>query len=216
MIPNQWLDYTSHNHDDIKDALSRCAYNPKSEDMFKVLELCNPELVKVIIVGLSPYPKLLDCSGIAFATPDKREYNDLPYSLKVLTWALYKEYNIDRNVEHPLDSRLLHWVKQGVLLYNIALTTIPNDPLSHVSLWHNFSKTLLTNLKQSNPDIIVWTLGSQAKNIIQGNYHSIHPAAMAYNKGLKFDSYFKQIGDDYYQLYSRPLDWFLKTEEIWD
>ena len=209
MIPNEWLDYVEHDNDYIKDELTDTLYNPKSEDIFKILELCKPELVKVIIVGLSPYPKLLDCSGIAFATPDKREYNDLPYSLKVLTWALYKEYGIDRNVSHPLDSRLLHWVNQGVMLYNIALTTLPNNPLSHVELWSKFSKTLLNNLKQSNPNIIVWTLGKQAQSIIKGEYHSIHPAAMAYNKGLTFNSYFKQIGDDYYKLYQRPLDWIL-------
>lgn len=209
MIPNEWLDYVEHDNDYIKDALTDTLYNPKSEDIFKILELCKPELVKVIIVGLSPYPKLLDCSGIAFATPDKREYNDLPYSLKVLTWALYKEYGIDRNVSHPLDSRLLHWVNQGVMLYNIALTTLPNNALSHVELWSKFSKTLLNNLKQSNPNIIVWTLGKQAQSIIKGEYHSIHPAAMAYNKGLTFNSYFKQIGDDYYKLYQRPLDWIL-------
>jgi len=196
-IPKSWLDYVPHENIQVD-------YN---DMVFRCLNL-NPELVKVVIVGLSPYPNLRDRSGLAFATPDKRTYNDLPFSLKVLTWKLYGEYGVRRD-SGLLDSRLLGWERQGILLYNVSLTCQPQQPLSDIQMWNNFSTSLLNNL---DDDVIIWTLGRHARETVKGDFHSVHPAALAYNKKLEFKSYFKQIASLYEQRFNRPLDWFLNVE----
>lgn len=203
MIPNQWLEYTLHEDIELEG-------NPHPDQVYRCLEMLDPQNVKVVIVGLSPYPNIKDCSGIAFATPTPRRYDDLPFSLKVMAWQLYKEYGIDR-YEGNLDSTLIGWVRQGVLLYNTALTCLPSNPTAHVQRWKKFSKTLLTNLKYThNP--IIWTLGKHAAETITGDFHSVHPAALAYNKNIKFTPYFKQIAELYKQRYDMPLDWLLQTD----
>ena len=199
MIPDHWLEYVPH--DDIV-----LEGNPHQQHVFRALQI-KPEQVKVVIVGLSPYPNIADCSGLAFATPTPRQYQYFPFSLKVLAWQLFKQYGIDRD-SGKLNSTLIDWERQGILLYNVALTCLPNQPLSHIDRWRKFSKTLLTNLKYThNP--IIWTLGKQARTTITGDFSSIHPAALAYNKSIPFKPYFKQIADLYYQRYEMPLDWFV-------
>jgi uracil-DNA glycosylase len=127
------------------DLLNRCL--PTRPDIFKAFELLHPQQVRVVLLGQDPYPNAADAMGLAFSSPAPR----LPASLR----NIFKELATDLKQPPPATGDLSHWVAQGVLLANTALT-VDQEGRSHFSYWAEFTRSWIQTLAGSHS--IVWIL----------------------------------------------------------
>jgi uracil-DNA glycosylase len=86
---------------------------------------------------------------------------------------------------------LEHWVKQGCLLINTALTVEKGTPLSHVGIWKNFSHNLLEYISDRTKNVAWLLLGKQAESfkfLTEKNGHrafiTSHPSPLSAQRKL--------------------------------
>lgn len=152
----------------------------------------HPDDVKVIIIGQDPYPGtytisgssnkhgnsnkpivLPEACGLSFSTDSSKT----PASLKNIYACLNRlGYPTPSN-----NNNLRPWVYQGVLMLNMALTTIIGTMKAHTDIWKPFTNALirsLTSYRSDKTDPLTFLLwGGDAKSIassIVGKHHIIH------------------------------------------
>lgn len=188
---------------------------PNKQDVFKAFTYCNPNILRVIMVGQDPYPQRGIATGLAFAN----NTSNISPSLKVIRDTI-NDYAKSRGDLMPIiDNSLISWANQGVLLLNSTLTVEENKPSSHSLLWRPFIKTFLRNMSLTRPDIIYVFFGKEAQSFIpylsDFLYNPIvlkenHPAyyartciPMDYTIFKEIDNYTKQMNNDTIQWYIR-------------
>lgn len=191
---------------------------PKYENIFKCFEYCDYNNLKVIILGMDPYPQLGVATGIAFANNIKDgESTSLSPSLKII-----KEACINYEVPHyftNFDPTLISWEKQGVLLLNSALTVETNKPGSHRMLWRPFIASFLSSLSISCCGIIYVLLGADAKSfkmyinskssiILEAN----HPSYYARLNKRMPSSLFEDINNEVQLRWNTKIKWYGEQE----
>ncbi len=121
LLPEQWQNLIDTSAlDQISHKLAG-EFIPRSSDIFKAFE-CDPNLIKIIILGQDPYPNPEHATGLAFSVPETT--NTLPASLKNIFLELKSDLGVDRK-----SGDLSDWAAQGVFLLNTCLTVLPNDSL---------------------------------------------------------------------------------------
>jgi len=158
---------------------------PSRENIFRALELVNPEAVRVVIVGQDPYPTPGNAHGLSFSVrPPAR----IPGSLI----TIFRE--LERSVTgwvRPSGGNLEPWAKQGVLLLNSILTVRARAPMSHAGMgWEDFTQAVLRYVQKRSPFVVFMLWGAKAittvKPLIETNRHLVmewsHPSMMAQNR----------------------------------
>lgn len=165
---------------------------PIYNNIFNCFTACNLSDLKVVILGMSPYPKLNKATGIAFGNKRETLDEDLSSSLQII-----KESVI--NYEIPQNSVIFgpsfeDWEKQGVLMLNCALTCKVGLPSSHLGLWRPFISKLIYNMSRYMTACVYVLFGEEAKTfepyISQYNYviKEKHPSYYARNhKKLRYN-----------------------------
>jgi uracil-DNA glycosylase len=157
---------------------------PKSEEIFKALELCSYEHTKVVILGQDPYHGDNEANGLAFSV---KEEVKMPPSLK----NIFKELESDIGIKRS-KSDLSDWAKQGVLLLNTVLTVEKDKPLSHRGIgWEEFTDCVIKKLANKKEPIVFILWGNNAKqkkHLINSNIHMIiestHPSPFSAHNGF--------------------------------
>lgn len=159
---------------------------PRLKYVFKALHLCQPQDVRILVLGQDPYPND-KATGIAFANAEDTAETDYSPSLDIL-----KESVINFSVPQghiTFDPTLETWERQGVLLLNAALTCLKGRPGSHSLLWRPFMAKLLKNLSAATTGIVFILLGNEAQafsKFIDNRFHHVltekHPAWYAKQK----------------------------------
>ena len=132
------------------------------------------------MIGQDPYPQPDVADGIAFSCSKKgKPEASLRYIFKALDTP-------------DADPNLKRWSDQGVLLLNTAMTVEVNNVGSHYDMWKPFMSSLLTEISNLRPDIIVVGLGKKAQEWLSyfpfGTKLEVsHPASAAYRKGGTWD-----------------------------
>jgi len=147
----------SNNGQQLKDFLKReKRVLPKASNIFRAFELTDPNTVRLVIVGMDPYPNpKAKPDGLAFSA------NYMTASLKKINEALDKQ--IGERITNP---RLDSWAKQGVLLLNSSLTVRPYKPGSHLDKgWERIIGSIVADLSMYVPPMCFMFWGSQAKLI---------------------------------------------------
>ena len=212
--------------DKIKQNLIPGTFLPSNApDIFKAFEMPLDD-VKVVILGLSPYPNINkytgrpNACGYAFALDsDRIPYEHWPASLKMIAHALDPQ---EESIETYFMPSLHMWREQGVLLLNCSLTCLQNDPTSHLSVWSDFTRILIDYIDNVRPGLIYYFMGNEAKsyqkyvvNLGAYIYTSAHPAYWARQidtlsaTELFADQQFSEIAKRYHWLYGERLDWLL-------
>lgn len=185
--------------------------NPELKDIFKAFNLCPYNTLKVVMLGLDPYPQKDVATGLLFG--NKKDTKVLSPSLEII-----KEAAIDYEINHNMiefDNSLIEWAKQGVLLLNSALTVEVNKTGSHLDIWRVFMTKFLFNLSNSDMNIIYVLFGKQAQsfepvinsktNIIFKDYHPSYYVRI----GKKMSSHiFHEISKLTEGLYGTPIQWY--------
>ena len=175
---------------------------PKTEDIFKALELTPFENIKVVILGQDPYHDEGQANGLAFSVNKDKK---IPPSLK----NIYKELNSDLGIPIPNHGDLSKWAKEGVLLLNSILTVEPHKPASHRSIgWEEYTDQIIKEINEKKEHIVFILWGKYAQD--KGKYideskhlviKSPHPSPFSARKGFfnskpfsKCNTYLKKNG----------------------
>lgn len=138
--------------------------------------------VKVVIVGQDPYPSADNADGYAFSV--RPEVSPLPASLV----NIFKELESDLGIPAPSNGNLERWSRQGVLLINRTLTTIPGESHSHQrSGWMEITEVIIREVASRGTVAILW--GGNAQ---QMSYYfedslvikSAHPSPLSAYRGF--------------------------------
>jgi len=173
---------------------------PKPDNIFKAFELCKYDNLKVIILGLDPYPGTVKyngenipyATGLSFANPPEAKVV-APSLMKVREAVIESGYLF-------LDQSLENWASQGVLMLNTALTIRKGETKSHAELWKPFTTSLITSLG-CEPGLIwvLWGKDAQEyeKCIDEATCYIIkaeHPVASSYQgRGWDYNQCFEKV-----------------------
>jgi len=186
---------------------------PRPKDIFKAFTLCSLKDLKVLILGMDPYPQKGIATGIAFANSSNTPESSFSPSLEVL-----RESVIDFTKPHGIvnfDQSLEKWERQGVLLLNSALSCQAGKPGSHALLWRPFMKSFLTKLSEYSPGTIYVLMGNMAQSLetyIDKRLNYIlkckHPAYYVRNKSRMPSDIWKQINKILMGQIGKAIEWF--------
>ena len=151
-----WSDNLNINFDFTSLSLSKSKskFYPDKSNIFKIFHLCPLNDIKVVILGMDPYYNGI-ANGIAFSV-DKN--TKIPGSLR----NIFKEIKNVYPEFKKTDGDLTNWVKQGVFLYNTALTVEHMKPGSHIKLWEQFTQNVIETIQQRD-NIIFCLWGKYAE-----------------------------------------------------
>lgn len=156
---------------------------PAKKNIFKAFKLCPYSKLRVVCLGLDPYPQPGVAQGILFGNSKDTPENLLSPSLKVI-----KECAINYEIPHgpiKFDNTLESWAEQGILLINSAFTCEVNKVGSHTNIWRPFTSKLIENISSRNNGLVFVLFGNQAQSFkphIKGFQKVIevqHPAYFA-------------------------------------
>lgn len=159
---------------------------PRRKDLFRVFNETIFHEIKVVIVGMDPYPgfyhdKVPLACGIAFSAE-----REVPKSL-INIFAEIKRCIPDFIL--PPNGDLRRWCKQGVLLINASLTHLPNTNGTQKEVWLPLVYRLLGDVTthQKNLAICLWGRDAQGYlKYINGNHLILtasHPSPLSASKG---------------------------------
>lgn len=190
---------------------------PQKKDIFKAFRLCSFDNLKVMVLGLDPYPDIYKgkprATGIAFANSSDVPENEISPSLEIL-----KESVIDYTLPHGtinFDTSLEKWEAQGVLLLNSALSCEVGRVGSHTLLWRPFIKSLLTNLSKYHTGIVYVLMGTVAQGFepyINKQFNHIvkirHPSWYARQKERMPSDVWREINKLLISNYNYEIKWY--------
>lgn len=183
------------------DALKHRIFPPVKK-IFRALELCPPNKVKVCLIGQDPYHGKGQAEGLSFSV---QKGVRVPPSLK----NMYKELKDDiKGYKPPYHGSLVRWAEQGVLLLNASLTVQEKKANSHKDYgWQKFTDAILRWIDQNREDVVFILMGKFAQKkceFVDEDKHyvikTIHPSPLAGNKFLgskpfsKCNQYLKNKG----------------------
>lgn len=165
---------------------------PPSKDVFSLFHRVSFKDIKVVLLGLDPYPHKGQAIGISFAV---NEGTKKPSSLRNIIKEILIEYPGDEDIINNLFneqyySSLKYLTDQGVFLLNTALTVEEGNAGSHLKLWKNFTDYLIEAI--SSRMGVVWILlGVEAQKFndkisLCPVVMAPHPASESYKKDAGF------------------------------
>jgi uracil-DNA glycosylase len=192
-------------------------YNPPRHLLFKSMDACPFDTVRVAIIGQDPYPSRGHATGIAFSIPES-ESNFPPTLVNIMD-----ELCSDLGVTFPSHGNLIDWCKQGVFLWNATPSCTTGLPSSHCwEEWAALTAEVVKRLSEKPIDVFVF-MGRYAQTFskhIVGNHTDVgtvcnnvictsHPSPLGYLKGntpFKGSRVFSHINS----YLTTPIDWRLE------
>lgn len=167
---------------------------PKGSEIFRALDLCPLDKVKVVILGQDPYPTRGHAHGLCFSVEE--HVRPFPKSLN----NIFKEIQTDLGQPFPENGSLIRWAEQGVLLLNATLTVLEGRPESHAGKgWEQFTDAVIRELNQRREGVVYMLWGSKAqmkasivddsKNLI---LKTVHPSPLSAHRGFFGSKHFSQ------------------------
>jgi uracil-DNA glycosylase len=180
---------------------------PHPKHIFRAMDLCPFEEVKLVILGQDPYHGPGQANGLCFAVGADVP---LPPSLK----NIYKELADDLGIERA-SGDLEHWAKQGVLLLNATLTVRAHQAGSHQGKgWEAFTDAAIQKLSDEKEHLvfILWGRYAQDKGkVIDETKHLVirspHPSPLSAHRGFFGSKPFSQTNEYLVWNEKTPIEW---------
>jgi len=161
---------------------------PSSANTFRCFKMTPFDDIKVVMIGMCPYHTfandqpvadglLMGCSITGKLQPSLLKFYE----------GIEQELHDGLNLNYVKNPDVSYLAKQGVLMYNAALTTEMNKAGSHISIWEPFTKYLLEEVLLLNGVPVVF-LGKDAARYVRNvtpfawNFVLPHPASAAYKQ----------------------------------
>lgn len=170
----------------IKEERNMFDIYPTEENIFRAMDICPLDSVKVVILGQDPYHGVNQANGLAFSVD---QGNKIPPSLR----NILKEYNDDLQTNRN-NPDLADWACKGVLLLNSVLTVRSGKPESHSKIgWQQYTDAIIKQISDEKIGIVFLLWGNYAKSkmkLIDLTKHKIltanHPSPLSANRGNWF------------------------------
>ena len=182
---------------------------PRTDNIFRALELVSPEDVKVVVVGQDPYHNINQANGLAFSV---NKNNKITPSLK----NIYREIKRDLNSKTLQNGDLTQIAKQGVLFLNSALTVEAHKPGSHLNIgWQEITDSIISLLSsEKNIVFMLWGNSAQLKEkFIDLNSNLVlktsHPSPLSAYRGFIGSRPFSKCNKFLKSKGKKIIDWSL-------
>lgn len=182
---------------------------PHPKNIFRALDICPFQDVKVVILGQDPYHGVGQAHGLSFSVQDGVK---IPPSLK----NIYKELQLEYpEFQVPESWNLTHWAHQGVLLLNSILTVEASQPASHSKIgWEQFTDSIISKLSWERENIIFLLWGNFArskKTLIDTSKHFIleapHPSPFSARTWFFGCGHFKKVNEILKEKWEKEIIW---------
>jgi uracil-DNA glycosylase len=186
------------------DRVSKGGYIPAIDRILAPLSTAIDE-VKVVIVGQDPYPNADYADGFAFSV--RPEVSPFPASLI----NIFKELESDLGTAMPTDGNLERWSRQGVLLINRTLTTIPDESHAHQrSGWMAITEVIIREVASRGAVGILWGGNAQQMSDYFDSSRvvkSAHPSPLSAYRGFFGSKPFSQCNSMLEQIGKTQISW---------
>lgn len=208
-------DYYKKLHEFVENEYLNKTIFPPRQNIFRALNLCDYDDVKVVILGQDPYHELHQANGLAFSVyPGVK----VPPSLV----NIYKELNDDLGAKIPNHGDLTKWAKQGVLLLNNVLTVEQGKANSHAGKgWETFTLNIVKALNEREKPLVFILWGSNArakKQYIDTSKHfvieSAHPSPLSAYRGFFGSHPFSKANEFLVEHGMTMIDWQIDDIEL--
>lgn len=181
---------------------------PPANLIFNAFDACQPEDVKVVILGQDPYHNDGQAMGLSFSVPSGV---GLPPSLV----NIYKEIGAETGRPAATDGDLTRWARQGVLLLNATLTVRAHQAGSHQGHgWETFTDNVIGRLSRSLSGIVFMLWGSYAirkSSLIDKSRHMVltapHPSPLSAYRGFFGCGHFTAANEYLVKTGRAPIEW---------
>ena len=182
---------------------------PPPKDIFKALDVCPFDTVRVVILGQDPYHNAHQANGLCFSV---QKGVGLPPSLK----NIFTEIKNDTGVESVCaDGDLSRWASQGVLLLNSVLTVEAHKPASHKGMgWEQFTDAIIERISREKEGVVFLLWGNYAKekgkNIDTRKHFvltSAHPSPFSARSGFFGSKHFSQTNEYLKKRGEQEIQW---------
>lgn len=181
---------------------------PEGKNIFRALELCPLEQVKVVVIGQDPYHGPGQAHGLSFSVP---EGVPAPPSLQ----NIFKEQQRDLGLPIPTSGNLERWAAQGVLLLNAVLTVRAGAAASHQGRgWEQFTDAVVrtVNSQRQNVVYMLWGNYAQQKGAMvdgtkNGVLKSVHPSPLSAYRGFIGCGHFSAANTYLISTGQTPINW---------
>ncbi|MBL4644432.1 MAG: uracil-DNA glycosylase [Candidatus Pacebacteria bacterium] len=181
---------------------------PHPKNIFRALNTCSFDEVKVVILGQDPYHGEGQANGLCFAV---NEGMRLPPSLQ----NIFKEMESDLGHSVEKTGDLERWAKQGVLLLNSTLTVRSSDAGSHQGKgWEEFTDAVIQKLSTEREGVVFMLWGNYAKEKgkdIDWTKHLVlkaaHPSPFSAYNGFFGCKHFSQANEYLKKKGEKIIEW---------
>jgi len=189
---------------------------PVQQNVFKAFKLTPCDDVKVVLLGLDPYIRKNQATGLSFGVNIEMGVK-IPPSLKTIIRELESDLQV---LCLDFDYSLEGWAKQGVLMLNTALTVEEGQTNSHLKSWNPFTMEVINAINRKNDNVVYILLGKTAQTYEKylDEYatrviKAPHPAAEAYaggKAGFYGSKIFSKCNSILYMLEKEEINWNIK------
>ena len=166
---------------------------PAGRNIFRALDKCRPQDIRVVIIGQDPYHGEGQANGLCFSVND-----GVPFPPSLIN--IFKEVQADTGAPYPNSGNLDRWAEQGVLLLNAVLTVRAHEAASHAGHgWEQFTDAVVQAIARHREGIVymLWGAYAQRKGAMvdpQRNciLKSVHPSPLSAHRGFMGCHHFSQ------------------------
>ncbi len=181
---------------------------PPSGSIFRALDACPPESVKVVILGQDPYHGPGQANGLCFSVNTGMAN---PPSLV----NIFKEISQDLKQPIRTNGDLQDWAAQGVLLLNATLTVRRSEAGSHQNKgWETFTDAVIMALAKHQAGIVylLWGSYAQKKAALVNTERNLvlkapHPSPLSAHRGFLGCKHFSKANDYLIKNGKEPINW---------
>ena len=189
----------------ISDVQAGLPFTPKFNDMFKSLDLCSLDGVRVVFVNTLPYANAGVADGLAFSVPKDLPATQMPASADLFQDALEKTRTPEQDeFSYELD----YLVKQGVLLLNMSITCPIGKPENHLPMWKPLFEKLIHDIAYRTLGTIFVFIGPETEYLHQyvrkGQYKFFLPDT---GKDWDYMDVFNKINEILKKNDKHPINW---------
>lgn len=194
-----------------QQATAKVQVFPAREHIFRALELCPFDQVKVVIIGQDPYHDVGQAEGLCFSVPPGVK---VPSSLQ----NIYKELGTDLGgaaFKKPSHGNLVKWAQQGILLLNTGLTVKAHEANSHKSVgWSKFTQAVIKAVNKEKKGVVFLLWGKHAqdagKEVDKSKHHvlaTVHPSGLSASRGFFGCKHFSKTNEFLKKDGNTPINW---------
>lgn len=182
---------------------------PEGRYIFRALDACPLDKVKVVILGQDPYHGEGQAEGLSFSVPHGV---DIPPSLRNIKQEIASDLGHSSIIS---DGHLMPWVEQGVLLLNATLTVFADSAGSHQGWgWETFTDKIIEVLNASSRPLAFMLWGSYARRkaaMVDRSKHLVleapHPSPLSVHRGFWGCKHFSKANDYLRSKGISPINW---------